>query len=137
MLNLNTTDQPTLDELGTMLSMAKAAEKKAVDHRKQVEELIIDIIGAEVEGSFTLTGDHYQVTTIGKLTRSIDAAKLPDIQSKIPQPLYERLFTYKPSLNLKELRYIQNNEPEYYEIVSEAITTKPAKTAVTFKELED
>lgn len=126
----------TIDELAYRLKLAKKRENEAKEERLDLEELIIKKVGAETEGAFTVKGDSYQITTTGKLTRTINEKLLPEVQSEIPTPLFERLFRYKPSLNTKELKYIENNEPEYYAIVAKAITTKPAKTAVSFKELE-
>jgi len=127
----------TLDELAYRLSRAKQREAEAKEERLDLEELIVSKVGAKKEGSFTAKGDMFSLTTTGKLTRTIDLDKLPEVQEQIPTPLFERLFNYKPSLNTKELKYIEMNEPEYYDIVAKALTTKPAKTAVAFKELEN
>lgn len=133
MLNLIDTSL-TLDDLGAMLKQAKADEKKAQDHRKSIEELIVKTLGAKTEGSSTFNGDSFQLTTTGKLTRSID--DIEGLQQVVPDAIFHRLVNYKPALDLKELRYIEMNEPELYAEIANHITTKPAKTAVAFKALE-
>jgi len=135
MLKVIEKSEATIDSLADMLKRAKEAEKKATEKRREVEDIIIKAIGKKDEGSFTAKGENFSLTTTGKLTRTLDANGVQHLHGEIPEPIFERLFNYKPSLNFTELKYIQNNEPEYYNAVAQVITTKPAKTAVGFKEL--
>ena len=123
----------TLDQL----SQAYLESKQALEHNKkiltEIESEIINLCGHKEEGASTFNTEHFKVTTTGKMTRVIDEESLNVLQSKIPQPLFERLFTYTPKLNLREYRYIQQNEPEWYKEVSKSITTKPSKPSLSIK----
>jgi hypothetical protein len=48
---------------------------------------------------------------------------------------FDRVIRYKPDLSLRDLRYIEDNEPEYYRAFAGAITTKPAKTSLKVERL--
>lgn len=133
--SLATLPRPTLDDLADRLAAAKSAENAARDHRIAIEEQIIAAMGVKDEGSFSLEGSRYKVTTTGKLTRTVDDDTLEAIADQIPVAIWNRLVSYTPKLNLKELRYVEQNEPELFAILAKAITTKPAKPSVAIKEL--
>lgn len=121
-----------LEELAGQWRDAKRAEERARDERVNVEQQIIALTGCKEEGSKTHEAGDFKITVTGKLNRKLDLPIWRDIESKIPENL--RPVTYKPSLDLKGLRYLQNNEPEIYAIAAKAIETKPAKTAINIKE---
>lgn len=126
----------TVDALAFALEEAKEKERRATEARIQCEQDIINIIQPPLEGSHTEKTEYYSITTTGRLTRNLDADKLPEISGQIPRAIFDRVIRYKPNLNLTELRYIENNEPDIYKIIAEAITSSPAKTSVTVKRLE-
>lgn len=126
----------TLDELAARLTEAKKAEQLAVALRREIEEQIVDAVGVQTEGSFTAAGDHYKITTTGKVNRTVDEDKLHEIWDELPEPLMQRLFPVKHSLNVKELHYVENNEPDWYKVVARAITAKPGKPQVKVTEIE-
>ncbi len=134
---INATAQETLqeqiDELASNLISAKNLEESARKNRIYVEERIVSFIGNKSEGSFTAKGDSYSLTTSGKLTRTLLPDHLDAVRHDLPDAIFKRLISYKPSLVLKELRYIEANEPEMYAIAAKAFVTKPAKTSVTVK----
>lgn len=111
---------------------AKQNEASWREARIALEDSILEITGARPEGSETHTAGEFKVTVTGKMTRTLDADLWESIKDSIPENL--RPVTYKPSLDLKGLRYLQNNEPEIYAIAAKAIEMKPAKTAITIKE---
>ena len=123
----------TLDQLSQKYIEAK---QNLEHHKKILNEIeceIINLCGYKEEGASTFNTEHFKVTTTGKMSRVIDEESLNVLQSEIPQPLFERLFTYTPKLNLREYRYIQQNEPEYYKAVAKSITTKPSKPSLSIK----
>lgn len=111
---------------------AKQNEASWRDARILIENEIIEITGAKPEGSETHTAGEFKVTVTGKMTRTLDADLWESVKDSIPENL--RPVTYQPSLDLKGLRYLQNNEPEIYAIAAKAIEMKPAKTAIAIKE---
>ena len=120
-----------LEELAGQWRTAKRAEERARDERGTIEQQIIALTGSKPEGSETHAAGEFKVTVTGKMTRKLDADLWESIKDSIPENL--RPVSYKPSLDLKGLRYLQNNEPEIYAIAAKAIETKPAKPSVTVK----
>ena len=129
------TSQERIDRLGYKLNQVKKAESEVRETRLLIEDQIIELVGAKPEGAFTVKGDQYHLTTTGKLTRTLIEDQIPALQSTLPQPIFDRLIRYKPSLDLKELRYLEANEPQIYTLAAKAFTTKPAKIAVSVKEV--
>lgn len=112
---------------------AKQAEEAANAKRLDAEQKLTALIEHKSEGATKTEVGPYRITLTGKLTRSLEAEKIDAMAKRIPIPILQRLVQYKPSLNLKELRYIEQNEPEHYRVFAEALTVKPAKTAVSIE----
>lgn len=128
--------QPQLDKGTTLLALIEEynykratldAAKRAFD---DIENQLTVEVGAKEEGSFTAHIGDFKVTTTGRLNRKVDERKLMEIASALPTALANRLVKTKHEINLKEFRYIENNEPELFKIVAEAVTTTPAKTSI-------
>lgn len=62
-----------------------------------------------------------KVTSTHPVTYKVDEAALPSVLEKLPEGSNETLFRYKPELNLKEFKTLDN---KYKLIVSEAVTSK-------------
>ncbi len=124
-----------LATLVTHIKNAKAEEQRAKDRRIEAEKQLIELVGFDkIEGSSSFETMDLKVTLTGKLTRILDRKKWDAIKHTIPTDLHP--IDYKPSLILPAIRYLENNEPATFKAVSQAITTKPAKVAVTLKEIE-
>lgn len=126
----------TLDELAYDYEVAKQGVAYAKTQLDQAEAALLAAVPAELEGSLTTESDFYKVVTTGKLTRTLDEKRLAEVQATVPQGVFERVIRYKPELSLRDLRYLENNEPEYYRVFAEAITTKPAKTSVKVERIQ-
>lgn len=113
---------------------AKAEEDAARQRRIDLESDIVSEHGCKEEGSATHHADGYKITITGKMNRTLDRGAWESIAPTIPEHL--RPVEYKPSLDVKGLRYLQQNEPELYRIASEAITAKPGKAAVKIEKEE-
>ena len=99
------------------------------------EKQLIELVGFDKqEGSSSFESCGMRVTLTGKLTRTLDHKKWEEIKHTIPTDLHP--VDYKPSLILPAIRYLENNEPETFKQISQAITTKPAKVAVILKDIE-
>lgn len=107
---------------------AKAREEKAREDRIAAEEQIVSQLGCKEEGSQSHKLDGYKVTVTGKINRTLDAAAWDSVADKVPANLSP--VKYKPSLDTRGLKYLQQNEPDIYRIVAEAITAKPGKPAI-------
>lgn len=106
----------------------KHQEDTARNNRIEVEQQIVDQLGCKQEGSQTHKTDGYKVTITGKINRTLDVATWDSVVDKVPTNLSP--VVYKPSLDAKGLKYLQQNEPDVYRIVAEAITAKPGKPAI-------
>lgn len=130
--------QPTpTEEKGSALFLLIEAynqQKAILDAAKAkfaaIEEELIEEIGYKPEGSFTAHIDGFKITTTGRMSRRIDEKKWAELAEYIPAPLANRLIKTKLDINLRELRYIEQNEPELYKVVASAVTTRPGKPSI-------
>lgn len=124
-------NSPTELEIVQGIIDAKNAEDDAKQKRIELEEALIAIVGKKDEGSQTHKIGDYKVTITAKLTRTLDKNVWAKVENAVPESL--RPVEYKPSLDLKGLRYLELNEPEVFKLVSTAVTVKPAKPSVSIK----
>ena len=120
-----------LDSLATQWEAAKAAEAEANKQRLAVEAKIVELINdGSIEGTQTADLGAVKIKVTRSLTRKVDLEALSKIADQIPEAIRNRLLKTKIELDTRELRFIENNEPELYLIVSKAVTTTPSKPAV-------
>ena len=129
-------DASRLDKLAYELELAKRAEEHARNHRVTIEQQLCDVVGVKGEGSRTCKGDYYKVTISAGFTRTLDQKKWESVKKRIPQSLLTDIVRTKVELNIKQLKSLQELDPTQYNIVAEAITTKPKKVAVKYERLE-
>ena len=125
----------TLDELAYDLEVAKAGALMAKEQVEAAEQALLAAVPCELEGALTTESAFYKITTTGKLTRTLETDKIGALRAVIPAAIFDRVIRFKPDLSLRDLRYLEDNEPEYYRAFAEAITTKPAKTSVKVERL--
>jgi hypothetical protein len=125
------TDLPKLAKLATDWRESKRAEENARDARLRIEQEILEQTGCKEEGSQTHDAGDWRITVTGKLKRKLNADKWREIEDSIPEAL--RPVEYKPALDTAGLRYLENNEPDIYRQICQAIETKPAKPSITIK----
>jgi hypothetical protein len=117
-------------EIAQDLYEARQVEREANERRVELEEELIALVGAREEGSKTHTIGDFKITITGKLNRKIDWEIFDDsIASQIPESLQP--VKIKRELDETGVKYLANNEPQLYKLLSKALTIKPAKTAVT------
>ena len=134
----NILPMPTmLERAAEALIQAKAAEQIAQQQRLVAELEVLDLLG-EINGEGTTKLDigAYKITVRTSMLRTVDRDELCQIANEIPEAIGKRLFRWKPELDLKELRYIQSNEPALYGIVARAIVMKSAKPSITVERVE-
>jgi len=121
----------TLSQALHALDNARAAEADASLARLQAEQALLDLVGELPTEGTTRRGDGELVAVIQTgVRRKVDADVLARIAPSIPEAIGKRLLRWKPDLVTSELRYVQNNEPEIYAVLSEAITVTPAKPSI-------
>ena len=109
----------------------KAQEGLLKIERQGLEAELAAMIGNDkLEGSKSVKFDGYKITVTNKLTRKLDYEAYQTIEESLPEGV--RCVDLKPTLNLKKLRALEAVDPS---ISAQFITTKPAKAAVTIKEV--
>lgn len=120
----------TLQVLEQRLRDAKAKEAAARDERLAVEDLIVNRFvppeggeGSTKEGGLSIAW---------KVTRKVDAS-LADHWPTLGKNA-QQAFKWKPEIDLKSLRALQQMDPEGYAQAAKFITATPSKPAVTLKD---
>ena len=137
-----------MDEMTTATQHKRLEEKatnvleikeKIAGLQQEIVELecqIIDLVGFNTEGTKTVQLDHLSVSTIGKNNRTLNPTKLEEIWPELSQEVRASCIKLKPNLDLKNYRALRNLDDQAWYKLSEAIISKPAKTAVQIKVLE-
>ena len=69
------------------------------------------------------------------MNRRLDGKKLQLIRSRIPQNLLA--LKVEEVLDKQKLKYLQNNEPDTYRLMAQAIIATPGKAAIEFIDKEN
>lgn len=112
---------------------AKREEEAANARRLEIEKTICALVDGKTEGSVKTEVGPYKVKVEFKLSRSLNPEKLAGMDKKIPVAILQRLVEYAPKLNLRELRYIEQNEPAHYKAFADCLMVKPAKTSISIE----
>lgn len=117
----------TLEDAAADWMDAKKEEIAANKRRVEIEEELLSFLQAKIEGRESHQIGPYKVTLTGRLNRKVEWDMLHKLN--IPENLIP--VRNKPELDLKALRYLENNEPELFKLFSKILTIEPAKTSVT------
>ena len=124
-----------VDLLGFELAKAKELEASAREKRVQIEQKLIEAIGAKEEGATTQTGNYFKVTTTGKLTRKLDVKAFNQIAGQLGEHAPVKTTV---SLDVRKLKTLAVDEPALYQLMCQTcIETKPAKTSVAVVEVSE
>lgn len=126
-----------IDEAARALELAKFNEARATAERLRAEQALVELMPAKTEGSVSMKGGEFKVSITYAMNRTVDAPALASVEDSIAPALLEQAIAYKPSLVLAGLRYLQNNEPDAYAILAQAITSKPAKPSVKVERIAE
>ena len=110
---------------------AKNAEEVARERRYAAERQLSELMGSKAEGQITATAGRYKVTAKHKVNRTLDVKKWNEIKDQIEPAIADNLIRYKASLDLKGYRWIEENRPDVFDLVSEVVTRKPAQVGFT------
>lgn len=120
----------TIEDAAAALVAAKEAERAATAERIDAEATLAAMLPTKDEGTVSQEAGGYKIAVTYGMRRTIDEAALDAVRRRLPPALFNRMFQFKPSLNVRELRYVQSNEPELFAIAAQAITSKPSKPSV-------
>jgi len=132
---LTAVPSPTLDDLAANYLATKENLKRAQEAVDQAAQAVIDAVGVESEGSFTVRCDHYKVTTTQPINRTVNKSLAIDLRREIPEDIWEGLFDFKPSLNVRLFKDCQELRPEVYALAQKAVTSKPGKPQLKIEPL--
>jgi hypothetical protein len=119
-----------LEHLAERLFEAKNAEREATAARIEIEEEILILVPAREEGSDSrLLSNGLKLKTIGKLIYKVDLEKLIQLTAARPDGFKPVKTELKADDTI--LKAIRAQRPDLWREIADAITTKPAKTAVT------
>lgn len=134
-LNAVPTEEPTLDQLAATYLAEKAklaAQQRAV---RDAEDALIKHVGTKDEGSFTVHSDRFKITTSQPITRKVEPSLAKQLYDQIPSDLYAGLFEWRPSLSVKVYRELEKYQPEVFDLVSKAVTSKAGKPFVKVEDV--
>lgn len=115
---------------------AKAAETKAIECRRAVEDMLAAAVAfeAQYEGTTTAKSEGYTIKITGRMTRKVDSDLIQELAAEHGLGLYlTQLFRWKPEIDMKAWK---GTSPEVTTILSKAITTTAGRpsfaiTAIT------
>ena len=119
-------------ELLSKIREAKKREDRANADRVVLETQLITLLSfVKPEGSETQKHGDFKVTLTNKLNRTVDALQWSKIKELVPLEMQGVIeVDTKLKVNNEGARWIEANNPAVWEICQQAISVKPAKTAV-------
>jgi len=130
--------QPTeIDQAAFQLQEAKQRLELVRQDVLSAEQKLINLAGVKEEGTTSATGLYFKIKTVCKVNRRIDIDQLDLLKQHLPQAIIGEVFKDKPTIDIKALRHLELNEPDYYNEISRAVIAKPAKIAVLVELIED
>ena len=128
-------NEPNLNTMAFRWRLLKDAEEKAKLDRIQCERDMLPFLEQRAEGATTTTlEDGTKITVKNSFGRSIHWDTWKRIQPRIPTELHP--IKLVEMLDETRLKFLLQNEPDTYKIISEAITTTPRKPNITVKKAE-
>ena len=110
---------------------AKAAEKKAMDERREIEDqLVADLgIAKTLDGTQNVEADGFKVKIVGRLDRKVNSDKLQDLAAEFGLTEHlSSLFRWKPEINASAWK---SADPRITEPLLDAITSTNGRPSFT------
>lgn len=110
---------------------AKAAEKKAMDERRKVEDQLVKALGIPdtLDGTQNIEADGYKVKIVGRLDKKVNSEKLQDLAREYGLTDHlSSLFRWKPEINASAW---ESADARITEPLLEAITTSNGRPSFT------
>jgi hypothetical protein len=113
------------------LRAAKMAEETAKKNRLDVENKILALYATPDGGEGTHNDEEFSIAW--KLTRTVDAEALSAVFEMLGANV-QKAFRWKPEIDLRQLRALQELDAPAYAEAAKYFTSKPAKPSVTLKD---
>jgi hypothetical protein len=110
---------------------AKAAEKKAMDDRRAIEDqLVADLgIAKTLDGTQNVEVEGYKVKIVGRLDRKVNSDKLQDLAAEFGLTEHlSSLFRWKPEINASAWK---SADPRITEPLLDALTSTNGRPSFT------
>ncbi len=122
----------TLEQLAVDLYDAKDKENEAKAERIAVEEQILALVDCPEEGSVTVPAGKLKITVRKGFSFSADVPAMMDGMTSIA-PVEDLPLVLKREFDEKAYKAMEKDRPEFFRQVSQYVTSKPKKPAVTLK----
>ena len=121
-------------DLAALTDLVAQAKAEADAARKRYEDLLTQLMEKVDIGEkgTRIDGQTAAIELKPRLYRKVKDAEA--IRRLVPEPLFNRLVRFKAELNLRELNYVRDNEPDWYQAIAPHIEVKPGKPAVIITE---
>jgi len=110
---------------------AKAAEKKAMDERRTIEDQLVKTLSIPntLDGTQNIEADGFKVKIVGRLDRKVNSEKLQDLAAEFGLTEHlSSLFRWKPEINALAWK---SADTRITEPLLEAITTTNGRPSFT------
>jgi len=110
---------------------AKAAEKKAMDDRRTIEDQLVKAlsISKNLDGTQNVQDDGYKIKIVGRLDRKVNSDKLQDLAAEYGLTDHlSSLFRWTPEVNVSAW---ESADPRITAPLLEAITTSNGRPSFT------
>ena len=110
---------------------AKAAEKKAMDERREIEDQLVADLGIPktLDGTQNVEADGFKVKIVGRLDRKVNSDKLQDLAAEFGLTEHlSSLFRWKPEINASAWK---SADPRITEPLLDAITSTNGRPSFT------
>ena len=110
---------------------AKAAEKKAMDERRSIEDKLVKALGIPdtLDGTQNIEADGFKVKIVGRLDKKVNSEKLQDLAREYGLTDHlSSLFRWKPEINASAWK---SADPRITAPLLDAITTSNGRPSFT------
>ena len=122
-------NEPTLDVLAEQWLQQKTLEDGHRARRVEIEQQMIPHLTEKPEGSATTeTRFGRKITLTNKNNYKLDDVALEEVIETVPANLLP--LKIKTTVDVKQLKYLRNNEPDLFHKIARAFTSSPAKPAI-------
>lgn len=125
-----------MNELSKMWLIAKENEAAAMGDRRKIEDRIKELakIAEDLEGTETVSPDHFTIKIVGRIDRKVDSDKLQELAAEAGLTEHlSRLFRWTPEINMALWKA---SDESITKPLAGAITAKPGRPSfkITIKE---
>ena len=128
-------DQKLIETFANQILDCKRIEKRQKLIRETAEEQLANLLEHPDDGSKTHTVGNFKITIKGVINTRLDKKIWLNVSHHVPPEL--AIVTYEPTLSKPGIKWLMEHRPDIFKNIASAITTKPGKTAVEIKAIEN